>query len=182
MRADIKVTYAEYRELPETGPKYQLVEGELCMSPAPNLRHQLVVGNLYAALRHFVLSCNLGTVVLAPIDIILSDENVLQPDIAYISAAHSSILVPEGVRGAPELCVEVLSERTRSLDMGIKRTLYARHGVTEYWAVDPDAKTLDLFRLQDDPTKPARTFAGAETLASPMLGEFALYLKEIFVD
>lgn len=180
VRADLKFSYAEYRSLPETGPRYQLVEGELLMSPAPNLRHQMIAANLFMAVNGFVRSKELGKVLFAPIDVILSDVDVLQPDIVYVSEARRSIFVPEGLRGGPDLCVEVLSTGTKELDRGPKLLLYARHRVTEYWIVDPDADTVEVYRLQENPSAPARRFGPADALTTPLLPGFALQVSSVF--
>lgn len=91
-----------------------------------------------------------------------------------------AIIAPEGLRGAPDLCVEVLSERTRSLDRVAKRTLYARHGVTDYWIVDPDANTVDLYRLQEDADQPARRLGMSDFLTTALLPGFSLELRGVF--
>ena len=180
VRPDIKYTYAEYCALPETGPRYQLLEGELVMSPAPSLRHQEIVGRLYAALLAFVAPRSLGKVFVAPVDVILSDHDVPQPDVMFVSSGRSAILVAEGIRGAPDLCVEVLSRSTAAQDRGPKRTLYARHGVVEYWIVDPDANTAEIYRLQENAEAPLLKLSSGETLATLLLPEFSLNLRHVF--
>ncbi len=180
VRPDIKFTYAEYRALPETGPRYQLIGGELLMSPAPSFRHQLVVARILAALLTFVEARRLGSVVGSPIDVILTEQDVLQPDIAYTSAGRKSIIAKEGIRGGPDLTVEALSPTTARLDLGPKRVLYARHGVTEYWVVDPDANRIDVYRLQENAEKPQRTLGATDTLTTPLLPGFSLDLAGVF--
>ena len=144
MRADVKITYDEYCALPETGPHYQLIEGELLMSPAPTFYHQDLAGRLFGSLFPFVSQHRLGKVLFAPLDVILDDENVLQPDLVFIAVAQSRIIVPEGLRGAPALCVEILSPSSSKLHTGIKRRLYARFGVEEYWLISPEEKPWRL--------------------------------------
>ena len=180
MRTDIKFTYQEYRTLPETGPRYQLIEGDLLMSPSPNFFHQTLVANLFESLFAFVKRKRLGLARVAPLDVILTEEDVVQPDIVYISAARKGIIAPEGLRGAPDLCVEVLSPASRDLDRQAKRVLYARHGVTELWLVDPDARTVELFRLQEQPHAPTRIFRENETLTTALLPGLEIKLAEVF--
>ena len=177
-----RVTYFEYSSLPETGPRYQLIEGKLVMTPAPSYRHQTVQIRLTVALYNFVEPRGLGIVRSSPLDVILSEDSSPQPDIVYVSAARRSIIVPEGLRGAPDLCVEVLSERTRSMDRLAKRVLYAQHGVTEYWIVDPDANTVDLYRLQDNPNEPTRKLTASEPLTTALLPGFSLDLRAVFAS
>lgn len=187
MRTDLKVTYAEYRALPENGPQCQLIGGNLVMSPAPNLRHQVVLGRLFAALYNHVEARSLGKVLCAPLDLILSDENVLQPDVVYVSPARRRILVPEGLRGAPDLCVEILSAKSRELDLGLKRILYARQGCAEYWVVDPEQDAVQVFlfgpRLPGRQTggrSTCKRLAGADDLATSLLPGFRYSLTALF--
>ncbi len=178
-RPPVKFTYAEYRSLPE-GSRHQLVEGDLIVSPSPSRRHQEIVRRILVALCNFVDPRSLGKVYPSPMDVILSDEDVLQPDIVYVSRARASILAPEGLRGGPDLCVEVLSDRTEALDRGAKRVLYARHEVTEYWIVDPEANTVEIYRLQENAKAPVRALGASQTLATDFLPGLAIPLAEVF--
>src|SRR4051794_31302991 len=109
-RADVKYTADDYRTLPGTGPRHQLVDGELIrMTPAPSYRHQALQAELLMRLRAFVRAQGLGDVVGAPIDVYLSEHDVLQPDVLFVSTARKTIIATDGVHGAPELVVEVLS-------------------------------------------------------------------------
>jgi len=182
MRTDIKFTYAEYRTLPETGPRYQLIEGDLVMSPSPTLYHQRLVGRLHRDLATFVMVHRLGEVFLAPLDVIFDDENVPQPDLAFVSASQINIIAPEGLRGAPALCVEILSPSTADLDTGVKRLLYARYGVQEYWIVSPEEKTITVYRLQENPHTPFRVFGLGDTLTSELFPGWALPLESFFAS
>lgn len=178
-RPPVRFTYAEYRTLPE-GSRHQLIEGDLIVSPAPTRRHQNIVMRIAAALYNFIEARGLGEVLASPPDVIFSDEDVSQPDIVYVSKARTSILVAEGIRGGPDLCIEVLSERTQALDRGAKRVLYARHGVTEYWIVDPEADTLEVYRLQENAKDTVRAFGMADTLMTGLLPGFSLPLAGVF--
>jgi Uma2 family endonuclease len=183
MRTDIKFTYKEYRVLPDTGPRYQLIHGDLVMSPSPNTRHQTIVANVFAALYGFVKAQNLGRTLIAPLDVILDDENVCQPDVLFVAKSRLTILVPEGVRGAPDLCIEVLSPSRRDLDLEIKRVLYARHGVIEYWIVDPENRTVAIFRLQDDATTPLQILRrNSDLLSTPLLPNFSMSVEAVFSE
>jgi len=182
MRTDIKFTYKEYAALPETGPRYQLIEGELEMSPSPNFRHQDIVGNIYAELRAFVRKRRLGKVCVSPVDVILDDDNVFQPDVLFISASRKHIIAPEGVRGAPDLCVEILSPSNRNLDLETKRVVYARHGVIEYWIVDPENDSVTIYRLQENPRAPLRVLKNSETLSSDLMPGFTMDVAAVFAE
>jgi len=180
MRTDIKFTYEEYRALPETGPHYQLVDGDLLRSPSPTLRHQLVGMRLANGLFNHVEEEKAGTVLCAPLDLILSDTDVFQPDIVFISNARKKIMVPEGLRGVPDLCVEVLSPSTKNLDFKTKRLLYAHYGLPELWIVDPFANTVRVFRLQEDPHRAAAIYRAADVLTTTLLPRFSLSLSKVF--
>jgi Uma2 family endonuclease len=182
MNTAVKFTYAEYRTLPETGPRYQLIEGDLVMSPAPSFWHQALAGTLYTALSVFVTERKCGRVLFAPLDVILDDENVPQPDIVFLPSSQKHLIAKEGVRGAPALCVEILSPRTAELDLGLKRLLYAKHGVQEYWIVSPDEHTVAVYRLQEDPHAPVRTLAVTDTLTTSLLPGWQLSLATLFAD
>ncbi|MCZ7643974.1 MAG: Uma2 family endonuclease [Planctomycetota bacterium] len=180
MRTDIKFNYSDYRALPEGGKRYQLIDGELLVSPSPKTRHQELSSRLYMALQVFVSNQKLGRVYYAPLDVILTDEDVVQPDVFFVSAARAAIVREEGVFGAPDLCVEILSKSSREIDRDVKRKLYARHGATEYWIVDPDADLVQLFRLQEDPERPLRACGSGDTLVSPLFPGFELPLGAVF--
>ncbi len=178
-RPPVKFTYAEYLTLPE-GSHRQLIEGDLIVSPAPSVRHQRIVARIFNALFSFVAAHRVGEALASPVDVIFSDEDAVQPDIVYLSRSRASRVAPEGIRGAPDLLVEVLSDRTEALDRGAKRVLYARHGVTEYWIADPLGNTLEVYRLQENPKDPVRTLPASETLTTPLLPGFSLPLAAVF--
>ncbi len=143
-----KVTYQEYAQMTDEH-RYEVLEGELVMVPAPNYRHQRMLLAISRTLGDLVEKQVLGEVNIAPLDIILADDVVVQPDVILILAEHRGIIVPEGVRGAPDLVVEVLSPGTAHRDRGIKQHLYGAHGVAEYWIVDPEGLTIEVHINRD---------------------------------
>ena len=140
-------TYADRLLLPDDGRIYEILEGELIVSPFPVPRHQIVTGNLFFALRRFVDERNLGTCLFAPLDVVLAEDIVVEPDILFIRREREGIIGPKYVTAAPDLVIEVLSESSRRVDPGKKKRAYAAHGVEEYWIVDPDAELVDVFVL-----------------------------------
>ncbi len=124
--------------------RYEVLEGELVMVPASGERHQRLAGRIFHELTTIADETGIGEVYIAPFDIILADDVVVQPDVILILAEHRGIIVPEGVRGAPDLVVEVLSPGTARRDRGIKQRLYGEHGVAEYWIVDPEGLTIEV--------------------------------------
>ncbi|MCW8139554.1 MAG: Uma2 family endonuclease [Planctomycetota bacterium] len=178
-RAGVKHTVDDYRALPEGGPRYQLIEGELVpMTPAPSFRHQALVSELVSRLRPFVRSRGLGDVVASPIDVYLGEHDVFQPDVLFVSTARADRIAQDGVRGAPDLVVEVLSPSTRHLDLGHKKRAWARHGVIEYWVVDPEDETLTVYELQGG--RPEGRTRSQGVIESSLLPGFSLDVREYF--
>lgn len=177
-----RITYRDYLQLPEGG-RWEVLEGDLRMVPAPGEFHQRVVSALNDTLKAFVKQHGLGRVYFAPFDVILAEDSVVQPDLLLITRDRLSILAPEGVRGAPDLVIEVLSHgSTAARDRGIKRQLYGRYGVREYWIVDPDSRTLELTVLQSGELQTWRVFRSGDRVESPLLPGFVLVLDELFTE
>ena len=176
----VKFTYEDYRTTPED-QRYELLDGDLIMVPAPNVKHQVVLGNLHYHLRLFVTEHDIGLLLLAPCDVVLSDTDVVQPDLLFVSRERENPLITiENLQGAPDLVIEILSPSTADKDRGVKRELYGRHGVTEYWLVDPIADTVSIHRQQAGKLAATRTFGREETLRSPLLAGLKLHLDDIF--
>ena len=175
----IKHTYADYLETSDD-ERYELLHGELVMAPAPLIDHQYVLINLIIAIGAFVKKHNLGEVYSAPIDVVLSDLNVVQPDLLFISNERAHIITPDNIQGAPDLVVEILSPSTAERDRSVKFELYAEHGVHEYWIVDPDARTITVFLLNGGAFEEVDTYSEGETLTSPMLAGFTFTLEGKF--
>src|ERR1051326_985041 len=138
------LTVEDYRELPEGPPYYQLIEGDLYMAPSPDRFHQDILGNLHFIMRSHLEKRPSGSVHLAPSDVQLTELNIYQPDLYYVSNARRAILNEQGARGAPDLVVEILSPKTAKLDRGVKREIYARSGVEEMGIVDPALKKIEV--------------------------------------
>lgn len=180
-RSRIKFTYEDYRSLPESETKrYELLEGELVMVPSPTLYHQDVLGNLYLAISLFVRDSRLGRMFVAPCDVVLSEDTVLQPDIVFVSRERSHIMMQDHVRGAPDLVIEVLSPSTADRDRRVKRGLYAQYGVKECWIVDPDRKTIEVLALGELGFRSIAVYGEQQTLHSPVLDGLAMPLSEVF--
>jgi Uma2 family endonuclease len=148
MTTRVILTYEDYAVLPDDGRRYELHGGELSVTPAPGLAHQDGLGNLFVVIRQHVKARALGRVFIAPVDCILSDTTVVQPDLVYVDTATLSSVSRRGIEGAPTLAVEVISPSTTTIDRRTKLQLYARHRVPYYWIVDLDARTIEAFHLQ----------------------------------
>ncbi len=153
----IKLTYEDYRQLPDDGKRYEIIEGELYVTPSPTTQHQRVVFELAKWLDSFVRGRSLGEVLIAPLDVVLSEHTVVQPDIVFVSAERLDRVRENGIFGAPDLVVEVVSASTRERDAGLKKRLYLRSGVVEYWLVDPEEGTLTVVRAGAE-----RTYRGGK--------------------
>ena len=138
---------ADSLELPEE-PRCELLYGRLPVTPAPSVRHQEVVGLAYRLLADFAGRVG-GRALVSPVDVVLAEHSIVQPDVIYVSPARVGI-VRQRVEGAPDLVVEILSPGTARRDLGEKLRLYAESGVTEYWIVDPELETFEL--LENTPT------------------------------
>ena len=139
----IKFTYEDYLQLSED-KRYELLEGELFMVPSPVPSHQNILQNLLLILDAHIRAWGLGQVYLAPLDVVLSPEDVLQPDILFIAKDRLGIIGEKNIQGAPDLVIEILSPATAERDRGLKRRIYARYGVKEYWLVDADRETIEV--------------------------------------
>jgi Uma2 family endonuclease len=168
------LTYADYAAFPDDGRRYELHEGELSVTPSPGIRHQRVKANLFDVLRHHVRDHQLGELFDAPTDCILSDITVVQPDILFIDAQHVSVVSERAIEGAPTLAVEVLSPSTVQIDRRRKTQLYASHGVTWYWIVDPVRREIDAYVLADNSYRLAARLAGIEPMALPPFDDLLL--------
>jgi Uma2 family endonuclease len=174
------LTAEDYRMLPEEGGRYELIQGELHMAPAPSRYHQKISGNLEFLLRKHLEMDPAGELYHAPLDVYLSKHDVLQPDLVFVANARRSVLVPEGIRGAPTLVVEILSPSTATLDQSVKKQIYAKTGIEELWLVHPEPKSVSIFRLQEDASHPIQIFQEQDTLTSACFPGLQLLCGEIF--
>lgn len=140
-------TYQDYLQLGDE-TRCEIVGGELLMTPSPELDHQEVSRNLEFAMWQYVKEKALGKVFYAPVDVILDEENVVQPDIVFVSEANAKILHKKGIMGSPDLVVEILSPTSIHRDRHQKRELYQRFAVPEYWIVDPSYRAIEVFALE----------------------------------
>jgi Uma2 family endonuclease len=143
------VTFEEYRALPDDGPRYELINGELFLMPAPKAIHRFVIGNLFKIINEFVTRHQLGLILFAPFDLRLSEHTSVQPDLLYFSKENKRAIGPDYAIRPPNLAIEVLSPSNRRTDLVLKRALFADHGVPEYWIVDPNKRSVSVNLLQN---------------------------------
>lgn len=143
----IVLSYEDYVRLPDDRNRYEILDGELAVTPAPSPEHQRVSLNLTLVLGNHVRAVKLGHLYCAPIDLILAPTTVLQPDLAFISIERQGIVTARGIEGSPDLIIEILSAGTARTDRTTKAHLYARYGIRHYWIVDPESRTLEAYSL-----------------------------------
>ena len=174
MATRIVLTYADLVAMPSDGKRYELHEGEIYMTAAPRPRHQQVVANLHLILAAHVRRLGLGEVFLSPIDVILADVTVVEPDLVYLEAARLGRVSDRGIEGPPTLAIEVLSPTTAAADRGVKLQLSAKYGVPHYWIVDPDARIIETYRLAGSSYEPGPGLDGPTPVALPPFPDLLL--------
>jgi Uma2 family endonuclease len=144
----VKLTYDDFLLFPDDGMRHELIDGEHYVTPSPNTKHQRVSGNLYWLIRQYLEAHPIGEMLFAPFDVVLSRFDVVEPDLLYMSRERAAkVLTSKNTQGAPELVIEIASPGTRKRDETVKRRLYERMEVSEYWVVDPDVDTIRVYRL-----------------------------------
>ena len=144
-----RLTYDDLLALPDDGKRYELIDGELIELTSSTTKHQLLIIRLGSVLDALVTRLALGLVLPAPLDVLLSPTNLVQPDLIFVARERRHIVRPNLIQGAPNLLIKILSPSTRRRDETRKRDLYAAFGVDEYWLVDPDAETIRVHALVD---------------------------------
>jgi len=177
--AALRFTYDDYALLSDDR-RYEVIDGELFVTPAPTPFHQILVMRLARLLEDHVAGAGLGTVLMAPCDVVLSRNDVLQPDIFFVPAGRGEIIGEKYIGGAPDLVVEVLSPSTESRDRVAKAKRYARFGVREMWLVDPAAKTIEVFVHSDEGFQRQALFGAADTVLSKTLPNLAFPAAPLF--
>jgi len=172
-------TYEDYLKI-DDGNQYELIGGRLIMVPSPKSIHQIINTELVATLRDYVRKNKLGRVITAPLDVFLSEKEKPQPDILFISKDRLDIIAENNIQGAPDLVVEILSPSTGKYDKVEKSKMYYRHGVKEYWIVDPDHKVIEIFVPGEKNWILFQSYDEEDTLTSPLLDGLEIQLKDIF--
>lgn len=174
-------TYEDYLQLPDDGNRYEIIEGELFVTPAPTTDHQYSSGELYFLLKEFIRRNQLGELYYAPYEVHLSeDSRPVQPDLLFIRTENA----PKGGTayfvGIPDLVVEILSRSSIRLDTNTKFTLYEKAGIAEYWIVDPKARTVRVFVLEEGIYQVWGEYSGEEVITSKMLAGLEIVNSTLF--
>ncbi len=179
MATRTKLTYQDYETFPDDGNRYEIIDGEVFVSPPPITAHQWASAELTWLLGSHIRQHGLGRLFYAPFAVMLGPHDVFEPDIVFISHERMSLVEVKGMRGSPDLCIEIASPSTRVYDRTVKSERYARFGVNEYWIIDPDAKTVEVFALwrgtyaaiafaRGDDRVPSRVLPGLELRADAL--------------
>ena len=181
--ADTRFTYDDFVLFPDDGKRHEIIDGEHYVTPSPNLRHQRLVKRLMFEIELYLkANPSSGEVFLSPLDVVLSHWDVVEPDLLFVAGDQTEILTEKNIQGPPALVVEVLSKSTRKRDAQIKRRLFERTGVREYWLVDPELDTVQVFRPSPE-GKLARvvelTSEDGHVLTTPLLPGCAIDLREL---
>ena len=182
-RAAVKLTYDDFVHFPDDGKRHELIDGEHYVTPSPNIRHQGILGSLYLLIANWLEEHPIGRVFVAPLDVVLSSFDVVEPDLLYLSNERAAqVITPLHVRGVPELVVEIASKGTRKRDETIKRRLYERAAVSEYWVVDPAIDVVRVYSREGDrfgrPQELSRE--ASDVLTTALLPGLELPLARIF--
>jgi len=179
----VKLTYDDFVLFPDDGKRHELIDGEHFVTPSPTLKHQKVLGNLHLLIGNWLEQQPIGQIYLAPFDVVFSTFDVVEPDLLYMSNERAAAVLTEAnVEGAPELVIEIGSPSTRQRDETIKRRLYERAGVSEYWFVDPEIDVVRVYRRHAEGfARPLELSAEAgDTLTTPLVSGLSLPLSRIF--
>lgn len=178
-RSDTKLTYADYELLPDDGLRHEIIDGEHYVTASPVTRHQRISRNLLYVFQSYLESHRIGEVFAAPFDVVLSFTDIVVPDLIYLSSARARLLTAKNLQGAPDLVVEILSHSTRRRDEQIKRDLYERVGVDEYWLLDPYPAVLTIYRRGTSGFEPPMTLAKHSMVSTPCLPGFEFQLDRV---
>jgi Uma2 family endonuclease len=182
-RPGVKLTYDDYVLFPDDGKRHELIDGEHYVTPSPNTKHQRVSGNLHFMIRAWLETHPIGQVFYAPFDVVFTRFDVVEPDLLYLSNERvAEVVTAQHVTGAPDIVIEIGSPGTRKRDETIKRRLYERSGVSEYWVIDPELDVVRIYRLEGPVfARPVeRSREAGDVLATPHLPGLEIALTRVF--
>ena len=174
-------TYEDYAALPNDGHHYEIVNGVLVMAPAPTPEHQDIVLEIAAHLRTHIKLAGLGRVFPSPVDVDLGPNNVFQPDVVVVLNAHLDRVGAKKIVGAPDLVVEIMSPSSGVMDRIAKYAIYARAGISEYWVVKPEGKSVEVFVLEKGEYRSLGVFSKQQTLPSRVAPGLLVKVEQFFV-
>jgi len=178
----LKLTYDDFVLFPDDGKRHELIDGEHYVTASPTMRHQQISMNLTLMIGSWLEAHPQGRLFYAPFDVVFSKFDVVEPDVLYVSNERSNVLTAPNVQGAPDLVIEIGSPSTRQRDETIKRRLYERSNVVEYWIVDPDIEVVRVYRRSGDSfARPSELSREADdVLTTDLMPGLELPLARIF--
>ena len=181
----LKLTYDDFLLFPDDGKRHELIDGEHYVTPSPNVRHQEILGRLHLLIGTWLQGHRVGKIFVAPLDVLFSRFDVVEPDLLYVSKERAAeVLSVQHLTGAPDLVIEIASPGTRNRDETIKRRLYERSSVTEYWVVDPDIDVIRIYRRSGERfERPVELSREADdVLTTALLPGLEMPLARVFRD
>ncbi len=175
-----RLTYEDFCALPDDGKRYEILDGDLYMSPSPRTLHQRATGLLYRILSEHVETHGLGEVFIAPFDVVLSKNDIVEPDVIFVSTARRPIITDDNIRGVPDLLVEVVSPTRPAMDTRDKRHVYERCRVPFYWIVDPDERRVTELRLTGDHYETASEPRGSDSFTPQLFPDLTIELERLW--
>jgi Uma2 family endonuclease len=179
MAARVRFKAEDIWQAPEDGKRYEVIDGELIVSPPPSWGHQEALHGLDFVLTAWIRPRGLGRIVQAPVGVVLDPEGGVEPDLVYVSRERESIISERGVEGPPDLVVEVLSPSTEARDRGIKMRRYAAAGIPHYWLLEPAKRILEPFRLADEGYEPQGVYGPGSTFRPDLFPGLEITIDEL---
>ena len=176
-QTSIRLTYEDYAAIPNDGRRHEIIDGEHFVNPSPNTRHQEISFRLTLAIGSFVSANRLGRIFVAPYDVLLTEHDIVEPDLIFVSRARDVIITDLNIQGVPDLLIEILSPGNRRYDKRLKYERYERAGVPEYWIVDPEDEVIEVYRHNAGKFRRAEI---GDTVTTPFLPGFTLVLRDLF--
>ena len=181
--SDRRLTYDDFLLFPDDGLRHEIIDGVHYVTAAPNVRHQDLVGRLYLAIGNFLASHpDSGRVFLSPVDVVFTIHDVVEPDLVFVAGDQTDIMTDANIQGPPAIVVEIVSKSTRSRDERIKKQLFDRGGVREYWIVDPSRSQLTVYRREGQTLDARTTLSAADQamLTTSLIPGFSLSIADLF--
>jgi len=177
----LKLNYRDYALFPEGGSKrHEIIDGEHYMTPSPTTKHQRISRNMVWIIESFLRENRCGEILSAPFDVILSDNDIVVPDLVYVSRKNIHMLTEENIKGIPDLIIEILSPSHRKRDRILKRDLYEKYGVKEYWLIDPDKEQVEVYTFSGNRFLPPAVYNRDQVIKTGIIPGLEVDIKAIF--
>lgn len=177
----LKLSYRDYVLFPDCGSKlHEIIDGEHYITPSPRIRHQEISRNLEWIIESYLKKNRVGVILDAPCDVLLSNTDIVVPDLIYISNENKNIITRANIQGAPDLIIEILSPSNRIYDLELKRDLYEKYGVKEYWIIDPDEEMVEVYSLSGHRYPASLVYKKDQIIKAGIIPGLELALKEVF--